>query len=744
MGLVVSAAVVAGTMPAEARSWLQFQSLDGWGNNLAHPNWGRAGTEYARTAPAWYADGRSTMVDGPNSRYVSNRIFSDTVAFHVPPMDILGGVDVFNETQASQWVWVWGQFLDHTFGMRQGALPSQPHGEAADIATDSSDPMETIPVDGISFTRSAAASGTGVKNPRQQINTESSYIDAASVYGNTTARLEWLREGPVDGDMSNNGARLLLPDDYLPVRGSRGDPNSAPEVELGGQLAADSSSAVVAGDARASENIALTATQTLFAREHNRIVGLLPSSLSEEAKFQIARRVVIAEMQYVTYQEFLPASGIHLPAYRGYNPHVDATLSTEFATVGYRAHSMIHGFLRAITDPSRYTAAQLAELEASGVAVLAAPDGKTVTLTATLDKAEFNPSLVPMFQLGPLLQGINILPQYKNDEMIDILLRSFQCPNNACVVDLGAIDLQRGRDHGIASYNDLRRAYGLPPRTSFTAITGEPSESFPADPLLTPGNEINDFDSLDFTSITNLFGSDAAPVNARDDTAAVAYTRRTPLAARLKGVYGSVDKVDAFAGMLSEPHLPGSQFGELQQAIWARQFQQLRDGDRFFYGNQGDALDNIRKAYGIDYRQTLGDIIAANTDIPRSQMPGNVFFVDGQVPPTACQISYTVDSQDGTDSGTFTSTVQVTNTGRTPLDAWAVRFRYADGQRITGVRDGVVQQSPTRSMADIPITNTPTNGTILPGQTRTVGIDGTWTGKNTSPTSFNLNTTRCT
>ena len=51
----------------------------------------------------------------------------------------------------------------------------------------------------------------------------------------------------------------------------------------------------------------------MFAREHNRIVGLLPSSLSQEDKFQIARRVVIAEEQYITYQDWLPAMGIALP-----------------------------------------------------------------------------------------------------------------------------------------------------------------------------------------------------------------------------------------------------------------------------------------------------------------------------------------------------------------------------------------------------------------------------------------------
>ena len=37
--------------------------------------------------------------------------------------------------------------------------------------------------------------------------------------------------------------------------------------------------------------------------------------------------------------------------------------------------------------------------------------------------------------------------------------------------------------------------------------------------------------------------------------------------------------------MVAEPHVPGTEFGELQLAIWKQQFQALRDGDRFFYAN---------------------------------------------------------------------------------------------------------------------------------------------------------------
>jgi hypothetical protein len=399
---------------------------------------------------------------------------------------------------------------------------------------------------------------------------------------------------------------------------------------------------MVAGDVRANENIALTATHTLFAREHNRIVSLLPSVLSEDTKFAIARRIVIAEQQYITYNEFLPAMGIQLPAYQGYNPNVNANLGNEFATVGYRAHSMIHGEIELETEAARYTDAERAALEAMGVEVIPVEGTDEVELVVPLNVAFFNPDLVGLLELGPLLQGIGLESQYKNDEQIDNQLRSvlFQVPvsgNPGCldgpelpdcfqgVVDLGAIDIERGRDHGMPTYNQLRAAFGLPARTSFRAITGEATESFPADPELTPGNEINDPDSLDFVRLIGRDGQDIPLDSEEAEASAVQGIRRTTTAARLRAVYGSVNNVDAFTGMVSEPHVPGTEFGELQLAMWRRQFQALRDGDRFFYGNDPN-LTLIRLVYGIDFRRTLGDVIALNTDIPRNELEPNVFL----------------------------------------------------------------------------------------------------------------------
>jgi hypothetical protein len=643
-GVAVAAAASAGTFrgsrgrpPGQANSGpIEIQSLDGVGNNLEHPRQGAANTHYPRVARAHYADGRSQPVAGPNVRYISNRVFNDAHQ------------NVFSETEVTQWGWVWGQFLDHTFGLRQDS----PAGDASakrNIAFNANDPLEsfTNTLGVIPFTRSAAAPRTGVSNPREQVNTVSSYIDAFAVYGDES-RLEWLRAGPVDGNLRNNSAMLLLQDGYLPTADARGNASTAPRMEVDGRLRARPNSAVIAGDVRANENIALSAIQNLFAREHNRIVSQLPNRLPEELKFQIARRIVIAEQQYITYQEFLPAFGVELDRYRGYSPRVDTSITNEFATVGYRAHSQIHGEFEFEAEAADYTAAERAALTAQGIEILQDEGSDEIEIVVPLNVAFFNPTLVKQIGLDEVLHGLGLEAQYNNEEMIDNQLRSvmFQIPASgnpqcldgaelpACfrgVVDLGAIDVERGRDHGMPSYNEMRRAYGLRPVTSFRQITGEASDAFPADPLLTPGKEIDDPQSLDYLWLKNGAGEVVDPDSEEAEGTVVSTARRAPLAARLKAIYGTVDRVDAFVGMVAERHRTNAEMGELQTVMWKKQFQALRDGDRFFYGND-PGLTHIRRTFNIDYRRTLAQVIAANTDIPLSELNANVFEVAPEAP----------------------------------------------------------------------------------------------------------------
>ena len=309
------------------------------------------------------------------------------------------------------------------------------------------------------------------------------------------------------------------------------------------------------------------------------------------------------------------------------------------------------------------------------------------------------------------------------------------------VVDLGAIDIERGRDHGIGTYNQLRQAYGLPARTTFAQITGEATDAFPSDPLLTPGNEINDPDILDITAAARRLRRQRRAAERRGPGGPPpALVRRTTVAARLRALYGTRANVDAFTGMVAEPHVAGADMGELQRAIWTREFRNLRDGDRFFYGND-QGLSFIQSTYGIDFRSNLGDIIARNTGLDRAEMAPNVFFDAGHVAPTSCRVQYVINSQWGSGSGGFNTTVRVTNTGTVAIPAgWTVKFNFANGQSIYDSWTGTWTQDGARVALD--------NGTnqvsIAPGQTRDgPGFNATWSGTNARPTQMFLNFVPC-
>jgi len=386
----------------------------------------------------------------------------------------------------------------------------------------------------------------------------------------------------------------------------------------------------------------LSLLHTLFAREHNRIVSLLPSSLSNEEKFQIARRVVGAEMQYITYTEFLPALGLTLSPYKGYNPSVNPSVSLEFATVGFRLHSIVNGEEEVEVGNSHYTPAQLEAIEAQGAGVIPIvtfegnKPGYRIVIPQSV--AFFDPDIVEDLGLGVQLQGLATgisSTGYRNDEQITNELRSvlfqlpgpgrnaFECFNEpelsecfTAVSDLGAIDAQRGFDHGTPSYNELRKAYGLAPQSTFAEVTGDSSEQLPA------GDTIDTPAIMEFTALENYW-HEPIPVNSSED--ATYDARASTLASRLKTVYGSVENLDAFTGMLSEPVTTGGELGELQAAILRKQFEALRDGDRFFYLND-PVLEAIERKYGITYKHSLAEIISIDASVPKSSLPANVFF----------------------------------------------------------------------------------------------------------------------
>jgi hypothetical protein len=388
----------------------------------------------------------------------------------------------------------------------------------------------------------------------------------------------------------------------------------------------------------------LTLVQTLFAREHNRIVDQLPASLPEEQKFQIARRVVGAEIQFITYNEFLPALGVQLPAYQGYDPNVDPSIRNEFAAVAYRMHAMVHGELDPQFSPGDYPQEVLDRFTEDGIGIQSAAGGLG-TLAIPLNATFGNPDLLGQVGFGRLSLELAQGKQYRNNELMSDTMRAvlFQKtePGSrqpaACfqrgivspdcfsaVMDLAAIDVQRGRDHGIPRYNDLRKAYGLAPQSSFTDITGENTDQFPNDSQINQDDPINDPHIMDFVQLLDINDNVIDPSNAvAVQQQVVTGIRRTTLAARLRAIYGSPDNVDAFVGMTAEPHPIGKEVGELQGAILRDQFTRLRDGDRFHFAND-PALPLIEQEFGVSFQHSLAQIIAVNTGV---QPQSNVFRI---------------------------------------------------------------------------------------------------------------------
>ena len=243
--------------------------------------------------------------------------------------------DIVNNRNLSDMVYSFGQFLDHDIdltptGTTESINIAVPTGDASFDPTSTG--TQVIP-----DTRSVydAATGTSVANPRQQVNVITSFIDGSQIYGSDTTRQ--MAQRTLSGGHLKTSAGDLLPFNTLGLANAN-DAGIVPDDQL-----------FLAGDVRANENIELTAMQTLWMREHNRIADQLAKQnpgWTDEQLFQGARRIVIGELQAITFNEFLPALlGTNAPgAYRGYNPSVNSSIATEFSTAAFRfGHSMLDG-----------------------------------------------------------------------------------------------------------------------------------------------------------------------------------------------------------------------------------------------------------------------------------------------------------------------------------------------------------------------------------------------------------------
>uniref|UniRef100_UPI001585EF1E cellulose binding domain-containing protein n=1 Tax=Streptomyces sp. TRM64462 TaxID=2741726 RepID=UPI001585EF1E len=100
-------------------------------------------------------------------------------------------------------------------------------------------------------------------------------------------------------------------------------------------------------------------------------------------------------------------------------------------------------------------------------------------------------------------------------------------------------------------------------------------------------------------------------------------------------------------------------------------------------------------------------------------------------------VTYAVQNQW---SGGFTAQVTVRNTGTAPVDGWRVGWTWPSGQSVTQAWNAAVGQSD----AAVTAANVAYNSVIPAGGTVTFGFNGAWSGANTAPAAFTLNSADCT
>lgn len=101
-----------------------------------------------------------------------------------------------------------------------------------------------------------------------------------------------------------------------------------------------------------------------------------------------------------------------------------------------------------------------------------------------------------------------------------------------------------------------------------------------------------------------------------------------------------------------------------------------------------------------------------------------------------CSVEYTPNAW----STGFTANLRITNLGDPITDGWQLTWTYAGDQQVTQAWNGKVSQSGQ----NVTLTNETWNASIATDASVDVGVQGTRSGTNASPTSFRLNGVQCT
>ncbi|VBB33493.1 unnamed protein product, partial [Acanthocheilonema viteae] len=238
---------------------------------------------------------------------------------------------------------------------------------------------------------------------------------------------------------------------------------------------------------------------------------------SGDRLFMEARKIVGAEVQAVTYREFLPkilgnAFATTIGQYRGYNVSVDPSLVNEFNSAAFRfGHGMIQEIYLRLNQHFHNT---------------------SLGSFSFVEGTQHTDRLIFGGGIDPILRGMMMLPVKRPQRLTKSVTE-----NMFGNTDLGTINIQRGRDHGLPSYTRFREFCGLSHATTFDDLSRE---------IMNPEIRV-----------------------------------------KLKKLYDTPDKIDLFVGGLLEDPVQRGFVGPTFACIIGPQFQRLRDGDRFYYENPG-------------------------------------------------------------------------------------------------------------------------------------------------------------
>ena len=429
-----------------------YRTLDGTCNNLANKWWGSNNKPYKRILSNKYDDGvctaRTKSVLGsktlPGARLLSMNIYKPN---HI-------------DATASVLLEFFGQFITHELSM----LASTTDSVGADLKcsctgkqTAGCQDCFNIPVPNddsfnrgcIPFTR-AASSATVYKcasTVREQFNKLSSWIDGGAIYGSSKQIADGLRS-------FQDGQLLTSTDPHgftiLPYK--EGKTSSCPKE------------CFKTGEKRAEENAFLTGFHTLWLREHNRIATDLKSvnpRWTDERLYQETRRIVVAELNHIVYNEYLPillgdriARAYDLyPKTSGYaqnyNPNIYPAIINEFAGAAFRLHFMIY-------DEGCKTDINLQEFGCKNIGAFI--DNSTEVHSSTED----------------LIRSTLTVEMQASYPQMDTSINDNMFRNRT---SMGSLNVQRGRDLGLRPYNDYRVECGLPRASSFDDLSNFRSET---------------------------------------------------------------------------------------------------------------------------------------------------------------------------------------------------------------------------------------------------------------------------